>query len=392
MRITIETDTPSPEPAAPVCCPPPPLRPLVILVEGQSNAYLERDHVWVVPANLKVWNYTKVPHHVGTAFVKPSGTVMGLALGIGKKLAEENPDRQIYVINISLSGNTISAWLPGAAPDNDVWAETIANVPLALAAAGTTEIDRFYWWQGESDRIPGLKEAYPTNFETLMARFRTQSWFPQDVITTIFGVTSGAISGDPTYGDMNPVLQSVVNADPQRRKFFYTACVPATYWNDVPNLHMTGAGYELAGSLAVSSGMGQTSGIVESAPVALLPVIRASGTPGVITYGPVREGRAYFNGRRVDFTASVEVTSWSGSPSGGMVVELPGLPQPNCLYACTVWVHDLTFSGPVSGRVYNSGSYTTATIELFQAASGMAVQALPVDTSFTVTVSGFYYT
>lgn len=236
-------------------------KPLVILVEGQSNAYLERAYSWTPPKNLKIWNYSKVSGNIGTAFISPTGTVMSLALAIGKKLAEKHPDREIYIINISLSGNPISAWLPGAAVGNDVWQETINNVPVALASIGVTKIDKFRWWQGESDSTSDLSLAYPANFETLMARFRTQTWFREDTETLIFGTTSLAHSGVSDYGRMNGVLQRCVANDGQRRKFFNTSIIPVSYWNDTTNIHMTGAGYELAGSLAEETADGAFNGV-----------------------------------------------------------------------------------------------------------------------------------
>ncbi|MBA8822332.1 hypothetical protein FHW00_004698 [Ochrobactrum sp. P6BSIII] len=370
-------------------------RSIFILVTGQSNATLERSYSWAVPNNLLIWNYNKTQGNIGTAFVKPAGNIMSLALGIGKRLAEQNPEKQVYVVNIALSGNTIDGWLPGAPEGKDVYADIVLNIPPALAAAGRTSIDSYWWWQGESDR--GLRPAYPAKFEQMITRMRTNSWFPQSVTTTVFGTVNGTISGDLTYGYMNMTLQGVVNADPQRRKYVYTATIPASYWMDTPTVHMNGAGYELAGALGVDAFNGKTNGIQQQFvfdmeagqiyvdEVLFTPVLVGTTTAGTGTY-TTQVGRCWKVGRRVDF--QIELT-WTAHTGTGRM-QINGLPYPAYgTWATNVFFSNLTYAGQVGCRV--QGSVTPA-IQVVQAESGSAFVVVPMDTAASLTICGVYYT
>lgn len=374
---------------------------MVILVTGQSNATIEQPYVWTPPVNLKIWNYTKVAGNIGTAFVSPSGTVMSLALAYGRKLAIENPHRTIYIINIALGANSIGGWLPSVVfPDRDVYTDIVANVPPALVAAGATQIDAYVWWQVEGDK--GALPAYPAKFETMMTRMRTNSWFKESTPTIVHGCSSNAISGDPTYGPCNKTLQAVVNADPQRRKFVYTASISTSLWTDTPKIHMTGAGYEQAGALGVDAYMGKTNGIQQQfvfdmdtptgAPnldaVGITSTVVGTTVAGVGTY-TTNFGYSWRTGNRIDFLISLAWTAHTGT--GSMVINTTMPPSAISIpFTCVAYFSGLTFTGQVLCRIVPSGG--VAQIQMVNAVSNATSGVLAMDTAVpTLIVSGYYY-
>lgn len=237
-------------------------KPLVIFCAGQSNFVLNPSFTWTPESNALVWNNTIGTVGTGTAFVALDGTHANLASTLASGIARKNPSRTVYVIDSAFSGEAISHWLTGTgAPDG--YADAVANVTAALAVIGVTKIDLFAWWQGEADTGP-LNASYAANHATMMTRFWSNSWFPQETPVLIYGIESTAINPANTDADhMNDMLLSVVNADPDKRRFVYAASMSsATYW-DASNVgHMTGQGYFSAGMLgaaAYSNGPGRNS-------------------------------------------------------------------------------------------------------------------------------------
>lgn len=375
-------------------------RSIFVYVTGQSNATSHQPHSWIAPKNLLVWNYNFTQGNVGTAFVIPDGTMMSLAMGIGKRLAEQNPDKLVFIVNIALSGNTIKGWLPDAPVGKDVYADTIANMPLALAAAGRSTIDEMHWRQGEADRSAGLSAVYPSEFETVVTRFRTNSWFQASTPIIVHGVVSSAIAGDSSYGPMNKTLQKVVNADPERRKFFYSAAIPYEFWTDTPRIHMTGAGYEQAGALAADVSRGRTNGIqqpfiVDTDNGGVIDPEKKNFTP-VITGGTSAGTGSYSNqtgwireiGKRVDFSVNVTWSAHTGT--GSLFIDGFQVASDNERYPCAINSSGVTYSGQLYASIINSGGFARIQFTVQPPSGGNAI-VLPIEAAGQLTVSGMFY-
>ncbi|WAX93205.1 sialate O-acetylesterase [Aminobacter sp. NyZ550] len=225
--------------------------PIVILVSGQSNPALEVAHSWTVPSNLKIWDWSGLAGdteaNVGTEFLTPTGSVISVGLSIGAHEAWANPDRDVYLINMAYGGQPISKWLVGATTPK-MFDAIQANVSAALTLLGLAEIDALFWWQGEADALGG-SATYVTDFATLMARFRSESWYPDETPVTIFGMSSLA---GATYGDFNRYHVASVAAAPDFLRYVHTPVLPSGYWDPtgpIPNIHANASGLFAAGSM-----------------------------------------------------------------------------------------------------------------------------------------------
>ncbi len=192
-------------------------KPLVVAVSGQSNPANVRDYAWQPESNLYVWNATGIAP--GTAFVAADNTKISFPVAFANEVARQNPDRSVFVVTGARPGRTIVNWLPGA-PDEDVYALLKTRVEAATSVLGATKIDRFVWWQGESDAV--APASYEANFEAVVTRLRGEMWFPYNTNMTIMGIVSAAVNGSASCRDMNIILQRCAAKDPQQRMFFYT--------------------------------------------------------------------------------------------------------------------------------------------------------------------------
>lgn len=232
-------------------------KPFVILASGQSNFSDAPSFSWQPNPGATLWNFSGFDGNIGTAYTAISGLNISITWSIASSIATANPARRICLINISFAGQAISHWLPGTSSP-DVYQNIINNIGPALAACGATKIDLFEWWQGEGDTQP-LNLNYIANFTTLMNRFWAAqiggfNWFPQETPVVIHSIASSAISGNPDGGPMNALLQGVVNADTDKRRYVYTADLStAAYWDVTNPGHMTGFGYFSAGAMSASA-------------------------------------------------------------------------------------------------------------------------------------------
>jgi hypothetical protein len=248
-----------------------PAKPIVILATGQSN--ITTGEVWTeeeFPSNLYVWNWVSYGAP-GSTFLRArdlSSPLMMWSRSFGAQLARENPLRNVYVINLGQGGREITHWLESdPAPDPDLYADILANVPNALSAIGADYIDIFMWWQGESDALDVAGDGialYEARFEELMTRFEGEDWFRIGTPKIISSVASSAHNGTGTYYlQINGVLQKCVANDPASRVYAYIGDIPEDHWKDAS--HMWGNGYELAGRrayLAYRSHFAHPSGII----------------------------------------------------------------------------------------------------------------------------------
>ncbi len=229
---------------------------IVILAVGQSNIAILETLAWTPPKNLYVWNWAGVDETtVGTAFAPADPTKSGCGHSYAAEVAKENPGAAVYLINIGRGSQAIAQWMAGAATPKMFDASKI-NVEAALTLLGVDHIDRVLWWQGEADFQAGYGtySQYPANFETVMARYYSQSWCPPSTPVIVMATSHFYVTGtmDRVF---NPILRQVVDADPQRRTYVGLKALGNTYWNPTGDaIHMVGVGYREAGRLAYQNG------------------------------------------------------------------------------------------------------------------------------------------
>lgn len=255
-------------------------KPFVILATGQSNFVLQPAFSWTPAANAKIWNNTPNLADVGTAYTALSSTTVNITSKLASDIATAMPSRQVCLIRVAFSNKEISHWLTGTgAPD--VYQNILDQIPAALTACGgASKIDMFAWWQGEANATPVLNTNYLADFFTMMNRFWSNAWFPRETPILVHGIASNDIAGSIGYNQMNEYLSGVVNADPDKRRFVYTASLgSATYWDATNPAHMTAQGYFSAGAMASSAflnGPGRNS----------VPSIISSPSSGNLCFGP----------------------------------------------------------------------------------------------------------
>lgn len=222
--------------------------PLFILATGQSNFVNSPALVWEPAENLVVWdNVLDSDGSVGTAFVAAPSTTVNAAHRQASVIAKANPSRQVYLLDVAFNSQAISHWLPApSAPD--IYNNILLNITGALTAAGATQVDVFLWWQGDADRAS--YQSYLANFDTVMARFEAETWFPVGTPKFVWGIANSSTGGDADFDKMNGVLQGTVAEKPFDRQFFNTGMFADSYW---ATNHMTASGYFLAGEAAANS-------------------------------------------------------------------------------------------------------------------------------------------
>jgi Carbohydrate esterase, sialic acid-specific acetylesterase len=231
----------------------PQLPPIFILATGQSNFVQAPSMSWTPAPNAYVWNNTvNTDGSVGSAFAVPSATTMNAAERLASEVARANPGRKVYLLNVSFGGQTIAHWKTGASSP-DVYANITSNITGALAAAGVSTIDCLAWWQGESDAAS--PSTYVADFETVMSRFKAETWFPPTTSVIVFGTQDSTVSGGAIPADFNRYQQRTVAAAPDTRTFIYTASLPSALFTG--SLHMTAAGYAAVGKLAAEAFIGR---------------------------------------------------------------------------------------------------------------------------------------
>lgn len=229
-------------------------QPILIFATGQSNIGMHNAHSWSPPKNLFLWDWDGMDvSPSGTKFEPMPNDTMGVSYSFAAEVAKRNPLSKVYVVNIGIGSLPIANWLPGAgAPDMYALGKT--NVQAALSAIGSTPHLIHLWWQGENDALAS-STTYAANFITYRNRIEAEAWFPVTTKTIIMGVSFYV-----TVSDANTKLQnfSVQLTEAAAKKpdvltYVHTSSIGSDFWtvDDGANkIHMTGAGYELAGKLA----------------------------------------------------------------------------------------------------------------------------------------------
>lgn len=241
------------------------LAPIKILASGQSNMALivnEPETSIEYAPNLHYWNFNGWENELGTAFRTPLSTESSTAMVTANEIAKANPDRQVYVVNVSFGNTPISAWVN----NTPIAARTtlVNNVEAARTAAGLSgEFDYFLWWQGEADADTNQQTSYVSNFQQFMTVMDSYEWFNSNTIRKIiYGVTDAPRLQWPNYNLINRVLQVVTAIYSSTAVFVPSGALPEPrFWGEdeggAPNVHMSAIGYE---TLAKMSYVASTKG------------------------------------------------------------------------------------------------------------------------------------
>ena len=181
----------------------------VILTAGQSNslgqdtvsddvldAPHERVFVWTLENGWKVANLkTQAWFSNGSP---ASGGIGHLVPGfrIAKSIVENDPNRIVGLIPTGVAGMPISFWDDSGTE----FPHVINKVSDALAALPTKdEVDLIWWMQGEADDPNAID--YRAELDSLIARFRLQSWYN----------TGYFVANETVASDVNPLIRSLNN-------------------------------------------------------------------------------------------------------------------------------------------------------------------------------------
>lgn len=233
-------------------------RPIVVVVSGQSNANEEASFSWTPATNQFKWNWNGTPATTGTAFAAPSGSTISLGSSFAKRLADTFPDRLVYVVNIALGGAGSNSWLPSPSPSPDMYATLKSNVEAALTVLGLPTVDLFLWWQGETDAALG-QTSYPAVFTQIQDRLKAETWWPRGTPALLMGVSE--YTSQPLITNFNKQLTQTVSEEPETRTFVDTSFLPSSAWDNtgvVDRIHLLGAGYNEAGSMAANAFLGRS--------------------------------------------------------------------------------------------------------------------------------------
>lgn len=103
--------------------------PFTIFASGQSNMAQKPAYSWLAapPTNLHFFNWDGTEAGIGTAFAPVSATIVSISRWFGALVAWLNPDRDVYVIDISWGGMPIHHWIGGLNYIYDGASTAIAN-------------------------------------------------------------------------------------------------------------------------------------------------------------------------------------------------------------------------------------------------------------------------
>lgn len=300
--------------------------PIFILATGQSNMVQRPSYSWTPAPNAFRWNNsTGVDGSVGTAFAALSAGSINVSDKFASDIAYANPTRQVYLLNVSFGSQTIVHWLPGA-PSPDVYANILLNITPAMTAAGVTAINTLLWWQGENQTDqPWL---YTSQFNAVMTRFQTETWFALTTPTVVFGLvpeSQNSFALAANTDTTNKYLQAAVVSNSDTRQFIYTGIMTdSSYWDG--SLHPSGLGMFTAGALASNEflyGQQDIASVdqvrkVINADVIGRPAFRNLVVGGDLTTNPWRYGTSF--AAAANGTAIAQNFSWIQSGTGVVTV------------------------------------------------------------------------
>ncbi|MES2774419.1 MAG: sialate O-acetylesterase [Bacteroidota bacterium] len=229
------------------------LPPLTLLATGQSNMQImpynnAGNKGDVTPDNrVLYWN--------GTAWVIWNiGTSNNLGFQFAKNIARAQ-NRVVRVILSFENGAPIAKWF---APSGT----RFTNIRSQIAASGVDSISLILWRQGEAENTSSMSE-YKTYFDTVMNRFKNESWFSKLRPVLVSGLCDGTYytnSGPQKY------FESFTNLDDPTLLFasnngIYSADGTHFYGGAIDSCATRAAAVFLYGKSKVSPNLGKSSGI-----------------------------------------------------------------------------------------------------------------------------------
>lgn len=216
-------------------------RPLVILCAGTSNAFTTAPcPVGTYPENIHIWQWTNAIGEVGTGFVtaETRGT-RRLDLEFALEHARDNPNRDVYVINISFGAGVLTSW---SANTPFAYGTTLTdNLTAAMAQIeGAERVDYFLWWNGEADTAnDALRNAYQANFNSFMDNLSAVPAFDRDHCKTIlFGIVDAPRAPWRNHSQLNYINKQITALSGGTMTYIQTGVLnDARYWQ--PNIGTT---------------------------------------------------------------------------------------------------------------------------------------------------------
>ena len=147
----------------------PPTNPQLFLLMGQSNMagrapitpqdLITHPRIWMLTQENQ-WVLAKDPLHYDLA-----NSGVGLASQFARDLAAADPQINIGLIPVAMSGSSLNQWAPGSTNYNNA----VTRTRIALANG---QLAGFLWHQGEADTPTALAATYLQRFATFIGRIR----------------------------------------------------------------------------------------------------------------------------------------------------------------------------------------------------------------------------
>lgn len=182
--------------------------PFVILASGQDNLWFNRSYGWTPDARVKVWNQTKgSDESVGNGWSAVSNSQINFAYAYASLVAAADPNKDVYVINLSRLKMDIGHWVPGILYK---WETTVGGAPAA-------------------------------------GHVRRNNAAPDPI--NQFNVSEVDVYGSPSFAHIDSALPGVyVQVDAVGARLFASAGVPVDKgtWHAMPVTYQSGTGYATA--------------------------------------------------------------------------------------------------------------------------------------------------
>ncbi|MCF6348548.1 MAG: sialate O-acetylesterase [Flavobacteriaceae bacterium] len=118
----------------------------------------------------KKWVLAKEPMH----FARPERIGVGPGFAFGRKMADMNPDVDIYLIPCAVGATSIQKWERGAYHKTTQMYPYDSAMSVAKEALKIGKLKGILWHQGESDSKPERYAKYEERLKELMQRIRTE--------------------------------------------------------------------------------------------------------------------------------------------------------------------------------------------------------------------------
>lgn len=235
--------------------------PLVILASGQSNMANRPAYSWQPPSNLLMWDFwghIDPSTKTGLGWSAPDNGRISTSVAFAAKVARENPNRAVYLIDISKGGMALAEWGPN--PSSYNFREAFDNnIQQALDVEGLETVDVFLWRQGESDASLQTSDWVSLFQSWVYEWLCTKPYFPPQTPIFMWGMPPYAEapngSGNRHFHRYSSVIRAAVAADPKNRHFVDDSALPIDLWypdDSIAFIHMTAEGYIASGEVAAS--------------------------------------------------------------------------------------------------------------------------------------------